>query len=160
MPGDSRDDDLELGGEAPCFAAELDGEGRMPEAWIEVRRVYGSGPGSRAGRGGHRVLVDRVWPRGIRKDALGADLWAREVAPSAELRGWFGHRSERWEEFERRYREELREPERAERLRELEAMARAGPLTLLFGAADEQRNQAVVLRRVLVERLATRRSGR
>src|SRR5690606_3087681 len=96
---------------------------------------------------GTRVLVDRVWPRGLTKDRAAIDVWLKEVAPSTELRKWFGHDPERWEEFRRRYREELamREGE-LEKLRELE---QAGLITLLYGARDEAHNQAVVLQEML-----------
>ena len=101
---------------------------------------------------GFRVLVDRVWPRGVSKKDLRIDLWAREVAPSTELRRWFGHQPERWPEFARRYREELTEPERARLLETIATHARSGPLTLVFGARDRERNQAVVIAEALAER--------
>lgn len=116
---------------------------------IELKRVYGD-----TERGsGARVLVDRVWPRGIRKESLGLDLWLRELGPSDELRKWFGHRPERWEEFRRRYRTELRGEQQQELLDQLAALTHKGPVTLLYSARDEQRNQAVVVREVLQERL-------
>ena len=99
------------------------------------------------------MLVDRVWPRGITKAELGDFLWLREVGPSNELRRWFGHRPDRWQEFRRRYRVELERPEQQEILAQLVALARAGPVTLLYGARDTERNQAVVIREVLEERL-------
>ncbi len=95
--------------------------------------------------GGHRVLVDRVWPRGRSREALAIDEWLPEVAPSAELRGWFGHEPARWEEFRVRYRRELEAPEQAARVRRLAELARSGDLVLVFGARDRERNQAVVL---------------
>jgi len=101
---------------------------------------------------GSRVLVDRVWPRGVRKADAAVDHWSREVAPSTELRQWFGHDPERWPEFRRRYRSELAQAPEA--LRELMALCRSGPVTLLFGARDREHNQAVVLREVLREELA------
>jgi uncharacterized protein YeaO (DUF488 family) len=116
---------------------------------IDLERVYGA---SERGSGA-RVLVDRVWPRGVRKESLGLDLWLRELGPSNELRKWFGHRPERWEEFRRRYRTELRGQRPEELLDQLTELAQKGPVTLLYGARDEQRNQAVVLREVLQERL-------
>ena len=100
------------------------------------------------------VLVDRVWPRGVRRESLGSARWLRELGPSDELRRWFGHRPERWEEFQRRYREELEQPERRALVEELVAQARQGPLTLLFGARDPERNQAVVLAQVIEEHLS------
>ena len=119
---------------------------------IRLQRVYGdSSPGD-----GKRVLVDRVWPRGLRKESLALDLWLRDLGPSDELRRWFGHRPERWEEFERRYRAELEQTPQRRLLDQLAALAREGPVTLLYGARDEERNQAVVLRSVVEERLAAR----
>ncbi len=112
---------------------------------IQLKRVYGA----KANGGGKRILVDRVWPRGITKESLKLDLWLREVAPSNELRKWFGHDPTRWEEFQRRYRSELQRPERQEQLHELLALARKGPVTLLYGARDEEHNQAVALRKFL-----------
>lgn len=98
---------------------------------------------------GYRVLVDRVWPRGRGRDELAIDEWAREIAPSTELRKWFGHDAKRWDEFQRRYRDELRAPELRERLDELLAAAGKGPMTLVYGAKDTEHNQAVVLQAVL-----------
>lgn len=116
---------------------------------IELRRVYD--PAASAPREGSRVLVDRLWPRGIRKESLALDLWLR--GPSNELRQWFGHQPERWDEFRRRYRDELDRHPQQDLLDQLEALARQGPLTLLYSARDEQHNQAVVVREVLEERL-------
>ncbi|KAF2991897.1 DUF488 domain-containing protein [Methylocystis sp. MJC1] len=98
---------------------------------------------------GARVLVDRLWPRGLTKEKAAVDLWAKEVAPSHELRRWFGHRPERWEEFEARYREELESPEAQEQIATLRHMARKERVTLLYAAHDEALNNAVVLREVL-----------
>ena len=117
---------------------------------IRLQRVYGDSAPSK----GKRVLVDRVWPRGRKKESLVLDLWLRDIGPSDELRSWFGHRPERWEEFERRYRAELEQPPQQQLLDQLSALAREGPVTLLYGAKDEERNQAVVLRSVVEERLA------
>jgi uncharacterized protein YeaO (DUF488 family) len=94
---------------------------------------------------GVRVLVDRVWPRGVRRDALDLAAWVPEVAPSDELRRWFGHRVERWPEFRERYRRELAQPERRAALDRLRERAAAGTLTLVFGARDVDHNQAVVI---------------
>jgi uncharacterized protein YeaO (DUF488 family) len=96
---------------------------------------------------GVRVLVDRLWPRGLRKADAAIDRWLKELAPSSELRRWFGHDPSRWDEFRRRYRSEL--SAHTDLLNELRAMARAGPLTLVYAARDEQHNDAVVLRDVL-----------
>jgi uncharacterized protein YeaO (DUF488 family) len=92
---------------------------------------------------GARILVDRVWPRGIRKESARLTLWLKEVAPSTALRKWFGHDPRRWAEFRRRYRAELAANEEAvERLR---AYIEKGPTTLLYSAHDQQHNQALVL---------------
>lgn len=115
---------------------------------IDIQRVYDLRPSV-----GGTVLVDRVWPRGIKKERLGAGLWLKEIGPSAELRKWFGHRPERWEEFRRRYRMELDQPQQRELLGQLIELAERGPLTLLYGARDTERNQAVVLQELLEERL-------
>lgn len=141
-------------GEAVCYLQFLDEEGRMPEPQVTLRRAYD--PPTPVRRQGKRVLVDRVWPRGIRKEDLGADLWFRELAPSVGLRRWFGHRPERWDEFRRRYREELRQAGRARLLSELTGLARREPLTLLYGAKDRGRNEAVVIMEEIEDRLAAR----
>ena len=111
-----------------------------------VHRIY-EAPGS---AGGHRVLVDRLWPRGVSKERAQLDEWARELAPSAELRTWFGHDPERFAAFERRYRAEL--AAHSEKLDELRRHAREGTLTLVYGARDEEHNDAVVLAELLRER--------
>jgi uncharacterized protein YeaO (DUF488 family) len=98
---------------------------------------------------GTRVLVDRLWPRGLSKADAQIDHWMKELAPSPELRRWFGHDPRRWDEFRRRYQTEL--SDKAEQLDRLRTLAREGPLTLVFGARDEQHNQAVVLRDLLAE---------
>jgi uncharacterized protein YeaO (DUF488 family) len=91
---------------------------------------------------GMRVLVDRLWPRGVSKAEAKIDLWAKEAAPSAALRQWFGHRPTRWPEFRRRYLDELQDNPQIETLRTL---ARRGVLTLVYAAKDETHNNAVVL---------------
>jgi uncharacterized protein YeaO (DUF488 family) len=95
---------------------------------------------------GTRILVDRLWPRGLSKDKAAIDRWAKEIAPSSELRRWFGHDPARWEEFQSRYREELRAPEAQEELATLRGMARKSRVTLLYAAKAEEMNNAVVLR--------------
>jgi uncharacterized protein YeaO (DUF488 family) len=99
---------------------------------------------------GHRVLVDRLWPRGVRRDAIAIDAWMKEIGPSDELRRWFGHDAARWEEFAARYRDELRRPPAAELVGDLVAQAKRGTVTLVYSAKDELHNQAVVLRDHLV----------
>lgn len=99
---------------------------------------------------GARVLVDRVWPRGVGRAELRLDEWIRDVAPSPELRKWFGHDPEKWQEFQRRYRAQLDDnPEAVDRCL---GWCRKGPVTLLFAAKDREHNQAVVLREHLIER--------
>ncbi|MHB1871336.1 MAG: DUF488 domain-containing protein [Steroidobacteraceae bacterium] len=97
---------------------------------------------------GTRILVDRVWPRGLRKEDAAIERWIRNVAPSTDLRHWFGHDPARWEEFAQRYRAEL--GDQTVLLDELRGIARHHPLTLLYSARDEQHNQAVVLQEVLL----------
>lgn len=91
---------------------------------------------------GMRVLVDRLWPRGLSKERAAIDEWLKDAAPSGELRRWFGHDVDRWEEFQRRYRAELEGAEVVARLLEL---LRKGPVTLLYAARDSEHNNAVVL---------------
>lgn len=101
--------------------------------------------------GGYRVLVDRLWPRGISKKALPIDEWAKDVAPSTQLRRWFHHDPERWTEFKKRYGKEL--AENAEATKKLLAVAAKKHVTLIYGARDEEHNDAIVLRDFLTARL-------
>jgi uncharacterized protein YeaO (DUF488 family) len=117
---------------------------------VRLERAYGA----HSTEAGHRVLVDRLWPRGVRREALGIDAWMKDVAPSDELRRWFGHDPARWGEFAARYRAELRRKPAADLVNQLVAQARRGPLTLVYGAKDDEHNQAVVLRGVIERRLA------
>jgi uncharacterized protein YeaO (DUF488 family) len=96
---------------------------------------------------GKRILVDRLWPRALTKEKAKVDLWLKEIAPSNELRKWFGHDPEKWAEFQKRYAEELKS--QAEPLTQLRAEAAHGPVTLVYGAKDAEHNQAVVLQRIL-----------
>ncbi len=96
---------------------------------------------------GLRVLVDRLWPRGLHKDEACIDLWLKDIAPSNELRRWFGHDPVRWQGFQQKYRAELRD--RADLLRTIEDALHEGPVTLLFAAYDEEHNNAVALKGVL-----------
>lgn len=105
---------------------------------------------------GRRVLVDRLWPRGVSKAQARLDEWMKDIAPSTGLRKWFGHAPARWDEFRRRYRDELREQRPL--LRELRRQARKGPITLVYAAKDEAHNEAVVLRNVILGRPPSRRS--
>ena len=113
---------------------------------ILLKRVY-EAP---ARQDGLRVLVDRLWPRGLTPQKASADLWLRELAPSAGLRRWYGHDPRRWEEFRRRYRAELEHAPHA--LRTLRELRRRGRVTLLFAARSREQNNAVVLRDFLDEK--------
>jgi uncharacterized protein YeaO (DUF488 family) len=105
---------------------------------FKLKRVYDPP----AANDGKRILVDRIWPRGLSKAEAELTLWLKDVAPSAALRKWFGHDPARWPEFQKRYRAELDANPAVERLRDL---LRQGPATLLYGARDERHNQAIVL---------------
>jgi len=145
-------------GESACYAHLLDESGRIPDrVQIYLQRAYDLTRPSI----GKRILVDRIWPRGVKREQLHLDAWPRDLAPSTELRNWFGHDPKRWEEFRQRYREELKEPGRNAELEKLAWLASQGPITLLFGARDTEHNQAVVIRAALEEMLAipTRDNG-
>jgi uncharacterized protein YeaO (DUF488 family) len=101
---------------------------------------------------GKRYLVDRLWPRGLRREALQLDGWLKELAPSTSLRRWFGHVPDRWEDFKTRYRAELDAPEVQALLQRLARESAHGPVTLVFAAKDEARNEAVVLKDVIDEK--------
>jgi uncharacterized protein YeaO (DUF488 family) len=107
---------------------------------IRLKRAYAAP----SAEDGVRVLVDRLWPRGLTKAEARIDRWLKELAPSTELRKWFGHDPARWEEFRRRYRAEL--AGKAALIDELRALAREHQVTLIFAARDEVHNEAVVLR--------------
>jgi uncharacterized protein YeaO (DUF488 family) len=110
---------------------------------IAIKRVYAAP----AEGDGYRVLIDRLWPRGLKKEAVAMDVWARELAPSTELRQWFGHDPARWDEFRQRYAAEL-----AGSASVWQALARRSaqePVTLLFGARDEAHNDAVALKALM-----------
>jgi uncharacterized protein YeaO (DUF488 family) len=115
---------------------------------IRIKRTYEP----RARGDGRRILVERLWPRGMTKDAVSADEWMKEVAPTTDLRKWFGHRTERWEEFRQRYRKEL--DANSERWTPILDAARQGRVTLLYSARDTVHNGARVLRDFLIERRA------
>jgi uncharacterized protein YeaO (DUF488 family) len=110
---------------------------------IRLKRVY-EAPSR---QDGFRILVDRLWPRGLTKERAAVTLWLKEVAPSAELRKWFGHDPAKWRQFERRYRRELRERKQALEL--LKQKSRRNTVTLVYAARDEEHNEAVVLKRML-----------
>jgi uncharacterized protein YeaO (DUF488 family) len=110
---------------------------------VRVRRVYES-PEKRRGDG-VRILVDRLWPRGMSKDRLQLDRWVKEVAPSTELRTWYGHRPERFDEFATRYRRELRDADHRAEVADLRRIASRGALTLLTATKDVEHSGAAVL---------------
>ncbi len=114
---------------------------------IDLKRAYDPAAES----DGWRVLVDRVWPRGIARGALQIDAWLKDLAPSTELRRWFGHDPKKWDEFRTRYARELEQ--RGDALDELLAKARAGRITLVFGARHTEHNNAVALKEHLERRL-------
>lgn len=113
---------------------------------VRIKRVYDAP----AGDDGFRVLIDRLWPRGLAKEAAHVDLWRKDIAPSDELRKWFAHDPVKWPEFQTRYRSELEAHKEA--LSELRAQSRRGPMTLLYAAKDEAHNNAVVLQALLARR--------
>lgn len=112
---------------------------------VQVRRVYDDPDPS----DGARVLVDRLWPRGMTKERAALTEWCKEVAPSTELRRWYGHDPERWTEFGERYRAELADDDHAPALARLEELAAAGPLTLLTASKRDDISEAAVLRDLL-----------
>jgi uncharacterized protein YeaO (DUF488 family) len=127
---------------APAQRKRGRSEGRLD---LQLKRAYE--PPSP--EDGVRILVDRLWPRGLTKAALAADRWMRDLAPSTELRKWFGHDPARWVEFRRRYTEELQA--QSGLLDEVRSLAAQRRVTLVFGARDEEHNDAVVLRELLLK---------
>jgi uncharacterized protein YeaO (DUF488 family) len=119
---------------------------------IRIKRAYEAPERS----DGRRLLVERLWPRGLKKESLALDAWPKEIAPSTELRKWFDHRVERWEEFRRKYREEL--SAHPESWQPIVEAAGHGPVTLLYSAHDTQHNGALVLRDYLTEHMPRRRT--
>jgi uncharacterized protein YeaO (DUF488 family) len=110
---------------------------------VRLKRAYEPAAAS----DGERILIDRIWPRGVTREEARLSEWARELAPSTELRRWFGHVPERFDEFRRRYLEEL--AAQGEKLDELRGRARTGKVTLVYGARDTEHNDAVVLAELL-----------
>ena len=113
---------------------------------IRLKRAYAQ----RSSDDGVRVLVDRLWPRGLKKVDAAIDHWMKDIAPSSELRRWFAHDPLRWKGFQRRYKQELKQ--RQKEVNELRTLARRGPITLIFATHDEEHNEAVVLRDFLLRR--------
>jgi len=113
---------------------------------LTVKRVYDeTKPGD-----GKRILVDRLWPRGLTREQAGIDEWMKELAPSDELRRWYGHETEKWPEFRRRYIGELSSPEKAKPLDKVARMAREGNVTILYAAKDIEHNNAKVLEEIIL----------
>ena len=110
---------------------------------IGIKRIYDVG----SPRDGKRILVDRLWPRGISRDAAAIDDWIKEIAPSDSLRKWFSHDPSKWPEFKKRYKKELETKQ--ELVAQLRHLARQGPVTLLYAAKDTEYNNAVVLKEVI-----------
>ncbi len=110
---------------------------------IKLKRVYEGA----SEEDGYRILVERLWPRGLKKEQVAVDLWLKEVAPSPELRTWFGHDPAKWEEFRRRYWAELKE--KTEQMNLLQQKIQAGPVTFVYAAHDEQHNAALALKEFL-----------
>jgi uncharacterized protein YeaO (DUF488 family) len=121
----------------------------IPAANVRLKRAYEPADA----KDGTRVLVDRLWPRGVSKEDAALDQWMKKIAPSTKLRQWFGHDPARWEEFCDRYGAELHE--NAELLDQLRLLARQGLVTLVYSAHDEVHNDAVVLREVILGRKVT-----
>lgn len=117
----------------------------IPAGHLRIQRAYVPP----AAEDGARILIDRLWPRGVKKEALALHGWQKDLAPSTALRQWFGHDPARWEEFRRRYRAELAGQEPA--LAALRELARAQVVTLVYAAHDEAHNNAVVVREVLLQ---------
>lgn len=118
----------------------------IPASNVRLKRAYDE-PDPADGR---RVLVDRLWPRGVSKSDAAIDEWVKEIAPSTSLRKWFGHDPARWDEFRERYAKEIHG--HADLLGRLRELARDGPVTLVYSARDEIHNDAVVLRQVILGR--------
>ncbi len=110
---------------------------------LKLKRVYEASSKD----DGYRILVERLWPRGLKKEQVAADLWLKEVAPSPELRTWFGHDPAKWEEFRRRYWVELNE--KKQQIDLLQQKIKEGPVTLVYAAHDEQHNAALALKEFL-----------
>jgi uncharacterized protein YeaO (DUF488 family) len=127
---------------------------KIPDGNVRLKRAY-EPP---AADDGIRILVDRLWPRAVSKDALALDVWMKDIAPSTELRRWFGHDPDRWHEFCRRYAAEVHEHQ--DLLEELRACARKGRITLVFSARDERHNDAVALRSLILHGRADRETAR
>ncbi|MCI0661181.1 MAG: DUF488 family protein [Acidobacteria bacterium] len=118
---------------------------------IKLKRAYD--PPSKSD--GMRILVERLWPRGVTQEKANVQMWLKEIAPSAELRKWYKHDVSKWEEFQRRYRDEL--AKKGEMIKEIEVLAAKGPVTLVYAARDESHNSALVLKRFIESRKSPKR---
>ncbi len=120
---------------------------------LKVKRAYEE----KTAADGKRILIDRLWPRGVSREKAGIDEWEKDLAPSTELRQWFAHEPDKWEEFRRKYKLELSEPAKAEQLKKLAHDANKSDLTLVYAAKDTEHNDARVLEE-LIHRLMQRQS--
>lgn len=116
---------------------------KIPTANVKLKRAY-EPP---AADDGTRILIDRLWPRGVTKERAAIDQWMKDISPSTELRKWFGHDPARWDEFRRRYAKEV--GQNTDLLDQLRSLARQGPITLVYSAHDEKHNDAVELRHLI-----------
>ncbi|HET9714613.1 MAG TPA: DUF488 domain-containing protein [Pseudolabrys sp.] len=117
---------------------------KVPAKNVRLKRAYEKPTAA----DGTRILVDRLWPRGLKKETAALDLWIKDLAPSTELRKWFGHDPKRWPDFKRKYKVELRQ--HADLLEDIRKRARHSPVTLVYAARDEAHNEAVIIRDVLL----------
>lgn len=117
---------------------------------IQIKRAYVS----KSRKDGYRILIDRLWPRGIKKDLLHLNEWFKELAPSTILRKEFGHDPKLWKSFQSKYKKELKTPEAKEKISQLVSIAKKSTLTLIYGAKDEVHNDAVVLKNIIERELA------
>ena len=131
---------MTISGQRSSQATKLSHEGRMN---IKIKRVYEQPDKN----DGERILVDRLWPRGLTKEKAGVDLWLKDIAPSTALRKWFDHDPEKWKSFRGRYETEIRHKD--DLIKVLNQKAREGTITLIYGARDEKHNEALVLKQFL-----------
>ena len=118
---------------------------------IKIKRIYD--PVSKDD--GKRILVDRLWPRGVKKEKAAIDEWLKDIAPSDELRKWFSHDPEKWQEFKKRYKKELSDSDKASLVKKLKAEAKKGTITFLFAAKDTEHDNAMVLKEAISKSPAT-----
>lgn len=130
------------------------GNMKSADDMIQMKRAYEAASKS----DGYRVLIDRLWPRGIKKENLTMDEWARVLSPSSLLRHSFSHQADRWGDFKVKYREELSSKEAQAKLNELANRALVGRVTLLYSARDEEHNDAVVLKQILKRKIAGKKN--